>query len=116
MKDLLEIHDLKDLLGYSDLRSVRSWCLKNNIPLVVLGRRTYTQRQLLVNYVDAKLLSTPVNDIAEHKTEAIRSGSMPQLSKVLKQAGSSPKRKRISSIKNDCSVASIHLLNNIHSA
>jgi hypothetical protein len=117
LKDLLDISDLKDLLGYSDLRSLRNWCRKNSIPLVVLGRRTYTKRHLLHDLVDTKLSSIVTeNGSLQLKSEATRSVKKQGLNKPIKQVDISSKDKRTRQPKNDCSPASTRLLKNIHSA
>lgn len=44
---LVSVQELGEILGYSDVRSVRSWCRQNDIPLFQLGKRTYTDSKLL---------------------------------------------------------------------
>jgi hypothetical protein len=55
IKDLMDIKDLKPLLGYSDIRSVRSFCKKNALPLIILGRKTYVAKKALEDHIIKKL-------------------------------------------------------------
>ena len=52
---LVEIESLLELLGYNDLRSVRRWCIKNKIPLFVVGKRTYTVANFLDLFLEKEL-------------------------------------------------------------
>ncbi len=54
---LIEIHKLLDLLGYDDVRSVRTWCKTNKVPLFVVGKRTYTVSNFLDLYLEKELKS-----------------------------------------------------------
>lgn len=45
---LIEITELIDILGYSDIRSVKKFCEQNKIPLMNLGKKTYT----ISNFLD----------------------------------------------------------------
>jgi hypothetical protein len=59
MKDLMDIKDLKPLLGYIDIRSVRSFCKKNALPLIILGRKTHVAKNALEEHIIKKVpLST----------------------------------------------------------
>ncbi|HXD93315.1 MAG TPA: hypothetical protein VNX01_08885 [Bacteroidia bacterium] len=69
--DLIEINELLDLLGYSDLRSVRKFCMENKIPLFNLGKKTYTINNFLdavianefsKNYSNADKILQAIND------------------------------------------------------
>jgi len=48
---LVDIHELGEVLGYDDVRSVKSWCKRSGIPLFQLGKRTYTISTLLDEYL-----------------------------------------------------------------
>jgi hypothetical protein len=52
---LIEIQGLCALLGYDDMRSVLAWCKKRKVPLIVLGRKTYTISNFLDMYVESNL-------------------------------------------------------------
>ncbi len=52
---LVEIESLLELLGYEDLRSVRSWCRKNKVPLFTVGKRTYTIANFLDMFLEKEL-------------------------------------------------------------
>src|SRR6185437_11251200 len=69
--DLIEINDIMDLLGYSDLRSVRKFCIANELPIINLGMRTYTiakflqviiYNQLKKNYPNAEELINSIEN------------------------------------------------------
>tara|TARA_R110002072_G_scaffold238939_1_gene396653 strand:+ start:50337 stop:50666 length:330 start_codon:yes stop_codon:yes gene_type:complete len=61
---LVDIHELGEILGYDDVRSVRSWCKRSSIPLFLLGKRTYTVSNLLDQYLGDLLGDNliPAND------------------------------------------------------
>ena len=44
---LVSIQELGEILGYGDVRSVKSWCKESGIPLFRLGKKTYTDSKLL---------------------------------------------------------------------
>jgi hypothetical protein len=52
---MLEIKDLMEILGYTDERSVRTWCKNNKIPLMGLGKRTYTFEIFLQRFLEDEL-------------------------------------------------------------
>jgi hypothetical protein len=45
--DLINISDIMELLGYSDKRSLRSFCIANKVPLFNFGKKTYTLKNFL---------------------------------------------------------------------
>lgn len=45
---LMKLSDLGMLLDYSDVRSIESWCKKNNIPIIPAGKQKY----VLSSFVD----------------------------------------------------------------
>jgi len=51
LDNLIEIKELFELLGYTDQRSVQAWCRKNKIPLIDIGKKTYTLRHFLDNFI-----------------------------------------------------------------
>lgn len=56
MKDkLIDINEIMELLGYDDLRSVKTWCGKNKIPLFTVGRKTYTIANFLNIFLEKEL-------------------------------------------------------------
>jgi hypothetical protein len=68
---LVDIHELGEILGYDDVRSVRNWCKRNGIPLFQLGKRTYTVSNLLDQYLGDLLginSTSVVDSIATVKT------------------------------------------------
>lgn len=52
---LVEIKELMDLLGYTDERSIESWCKKNKVPLFHVGKRTYTIRNFIDLFISQKM-------------------------------------------------------------
>lgn len=52
---LVEINELIDLLGYTDVRSIETWCKKNKIPLFNVGKKTYTIRNFLDLFISQKM-------------------------------------------------------------
>lgn len=52
---LIEIQELIDLLGYTDHRSIESWCKKNKIPLFHIGKKTYTLKDFINRFISEKL-------------------------------------------------------------
>lgn len=57
---LINVTELREWLGLSDMRSVRAWCKKMKVPLIVLGRKTYT----ISNFLDMHI----ENDIKQFVT------------------------------------------------
>jgi len=52
---LVEITEMIDLLGYTDVRSIEAWCKKNKVPLFHVGKKTYTIRNFLDMFISQKL-------------------------------------------------------------
>jgi hypothetical protein len=52
---LVEMNELIDLLGYTDERSIETWCKKNKVPLFYVGKKTYTIRNFLDMFISQKL-------------------------------------------------------------
>lgn len=48
----MEIKELKTLLGFKDLRAIRSWCKDNNISIIRLGRKEYTSKKFLEDFIE----------------------------------------------------------------
>jgi hypothetical protein len=55
MEKMLEISELQEILGYTDERSVRTWCMKHKVPLMGVGKRTYTFEIFLQRYLEDEL-------------------------------------------------------------
>jgi len=51
-----DIQDLMQFLGYSDERSVKKWCKKRNIPILIAGLNKYVSKHLLTQYIDNQLV------------------------------------------------------------
>ena len=45
--ELKNINELRDLLGYKDIRAVRSWCKKNGLPIITVGKKEYLNQSML---------------------------------------------------------------------
>lgn len=52
---LVEIGELINLLGYTDERSIESWCRKNKVPLFHVGKKTYTIRNFIDLFISQKM-------------------------------------------------------------
>jgi hypothetical protein len=52
---MLEISELQEILGYVDERSVRTWCMKHKVPLMGVGKRTYTFEIFLQRFLEDEL-------------------------------------------------------------
>lgn len=52
---LTEISELAEILGYSDQRSVESWCRKNKVPLFHIGKKTYTVKTFIDRFISEQL-------------------------------------------------------------
>ena len=50
---LIEICQLKSLLGYKDSRAVKSWCDKKGLKIQVLGKKNYIKRRELENLLSS---------------------------------------------------------------
>jgi hypothetical protein len=55
MDKLIEISELVELLGYVDERSIESWCKKNKVPLIHIGKKTYTISNFIDLFISQKL-------------------------------------------------------------
>jgi hypothetical protein len=55
MDKLIEINELIELLGYVDERSITSWCKKNKVPLIHIGKKTYTVNNFIDMFISQKL-------------------------------------------------------------
>lgn len=44
LNDLIDIYNLTEVLGYTDLRSIRKWCSKNKLSILVLGKKNYIHK------------------------------------------------------------------------
>ena len=55
MSKLIETKELVDLLGYVDERSIESWCKKNKLPLIHIGKKTYTLNSFIDMFINQKL-------------------------------------------------------------
>jgi hypothetical protein len=78
---LIEIGELLDILGYSDVRSVRKFCEQNKIPLFNLGKKTYTVTDFL-DIVIAKQLGRTY-DNADEILKAISTDNKEELANLI---------------------------------
>jgi hypothetical protein len=94
-----------DLLGYSDLRSVRKFCAANELPLFNLGMKTYTiakflltiiYNQLKKNYPNAEEI---INSIEHNNSESTKfvdkSINQPKRQKVNLKTKNSPASEKL---------------------
>lgn len=78
---LIEIHELIDILGYSDIRSVKKFCEQNKIPLMNLGKKTYTISNFLDLLVANELSKSYSN--SEDILNAIASDDKSELARLI---------------------------------
>jgi hypothetical protein len=85
MDKLVEINELIDLLGYTDERSIESWCKKNKVPLFHVGKKTYTIRNFIDLFITQKMEEYVKANYknAEQILKAINEDDKTELSKLL---------------------------------
>jgi hypothetical protein len=85
MDKLVEINELVDLLGYTDERSIESWCKKNKVPLFHVGKKTYTIRNFIDLFITQKMEEYVKANYknAEEILKAINEDDKTELSKLL---------------------------------
>ena len=108
--DLINIVDIMELLGYSDKRSLRSFCIANKVPLFNFGKKTYTLKnflqiivfhQLNKNYPEAVEILKSIE--AEELLKAIKAKETlkvidnheAELTKLVDEPAYQPKRQKI---------------------
>jgi predicted thioredoxin/glutaredoxin len=115
--DFVELTALKALLGYNDIRTIRAWCGRNNVPIIILGRKHYVHQESINNFVEGQLSHyVDKNDIPENLMGAIRSSKLPVSINAIKDADANSKNKRVKQNKNTYSKASNDLLKAVYSA
>jgi predicted thioredoxin/glutaredoxin len=115
--DLVELTALKALLGYTDIRTIRAWCGRNNVPIVLLGRKNYVHEQSINSIIEGQLSHyVDKNDMPENLMGAIRSSTLPVSINAIKDADANSKNKRVKQNKNTYSKASNDLLKAVYSA
>ena len=84
--DLIEIKELFELLGYTEQRSLQNWCKKNKIPLIQIGKKTYTVRYFIDKFILEKLdLFLKANyGNADEMLRAIKQNDMKLFSETIK--------------------------------
>jgi hypothetical protein len=78
---LIEMTELQDILGYSDIRSMKKFCKLNLIPLFNLGKKTYIVSDFL-DIVIAKQLSKTYKN-ADAILNAISTDNKSELSNLI---------------------------------
>lgn len=116
---LIEINELLDILGYSDLRSVKTWANKNKIPLITIGKKVYCVRNIIDLIIENKINSY-INNNFENPSEvleAVKANDSVKLSQLLESPPVDKEAKiKIVKNKNEMSKASKSLLNKLKSA
>lgn len=120
MKDkLVEIHSLLELLGFTDIRSVKKFCLQNKIPLFNLGKKVYTIATFLDVYIEAEL-TVFVNENYTDPAQVMAAVKENDKTALLKLIESPQKqtieKTKIKTNKSEMSKASKNLLNKLKSA
>lgn len=67
---LIEINQLLDILGYSDLRSVMTWASKNKVPIINIGKKTYCARKFIDLIIENQINSF-VHENYENPSEVL---------------------------------------------
>lgn len=110
---LVEIHEMLPLFGYDDVRSVTSFCKKNKIPLIRIGKNTYTERSFLSLFIKGELTKF-VNanyDNPDAIISAIEADDTQELTSLLEVTSKEPTVKQV--MKDKMSKASSKFLKNI---
>ncbi len=118
MRDkLIEISELADMLGFTDLRTIKKWCIKNNLPLMTLGKNTFTLTFFLNLFLENELKNflTQNFENAEEILEAVKNDAKIELAKLLKAPFSTKVLSEFNDSKNR-SKASENFLKNIKRA
>lgn len=68
---LVDIHSLLDILGFTDLRSVKRFCVSNKIPLFNLGKKTYTMSSFIDHLIETELTAF-VNSNYDNPSEVLK--------------------------------------------
>lgn len=55
--NLIEIKEIKELLGMTDNRSVMKWCESNKVPIFDIGRKKYTLNNFLEIFLEKEIKS-----------------------------------------------------------
>jgi len=113
MNNLIEIHELKPLLGYKDVRAVQVFCRKNKIPVFRIGRKTYAVKNFLSMLVhdEMKKFVEAHYENPEAVLSAIEADDKAEFAMLMK--GSLDERARIKVKKNVPSKAALDFLKNI---
>ena len=69
-ENLIEINELLDILGYSDLRSVMAWANKHKVAIITLGKKTYCARKFIDLIIENQINSF-VNNNYENPSELL---------------------------------------------
>jgi hypothetical protein len=62
---LLKIEEIMELLGYTDTRSVETWCREHKIPLLKLGMNYYTISNFMDVFLEKEIEKFVLNNFDE---------------------------------------------------
>lgn len=111
---LIEVDELRNILGYSDIRSVKKFCMLKKVPLINLGKKTYIISNFLDLIVSNKLRETYSN--ADEILKAIDNDNKSELAKLI-DAPSEPSVKSSFNSKNkSSSAAAKNLIDKLNAA
>lgn len=113
IEKLVDINEILDLLGYEDERSVLSWCSKNKIPVIKMGKKNYVLSNFIETFIETELNSfIKMNyDNPEEILTSIKNDDKLELTKLLKAPVSKIVEKKYKEEKKRSSVASDFLKN-----
>lgn len=113
IEKLVDIKEILDLLGYEDERSVISWCSKNKIPVIKMGKINYVLINFIETFIETELNSfIKMNyDNSEEILTSIQNDDKLELTKLLKAPVSNKVKKEYEKEKKRGSSASDFLKN-----
>ena len=85
---LKNINELRELLGYKDIRSVRTWCIENGLPIMTIGKKEYLNQQMLditliKVFKKSMIQSGIIEDNADEMTKAILAEDKSKLAGIM---------------------------------
>lgn len=116
---LIEINQLLEILGYSDLRSVMTWASKNKVPIINIGKKIYYARNFIDLIIENQINSF-VNKNYENPAEvlaAVKANDNEEFSKLIELPPTDAEVKtKIKNNKSEMGKAAKNLLNKLKSA
>lgn len=79
-EEIIKLSELGNLLGYSDTRSIETWCKKNGIPIIPAGKVKY----VLASFIEQYFKDSLTNEISRQNKVPRNDNGIDRLS-VIKQ-------------------------------